>query len=903
MATGMKRSHIEQFRSGPSIQPCSILNNSKHDIADRVLGNNRIKKYDPISGGINNNIETCYINYDRKSGIADNFMGDKKCSMSEEYWQKQKSNGLINNVYNSTEHVSSKYDSFNRCIIEINKDGINDKSLDDFWYEWGDQDKICDRIDGNNSAILEEVKKVYFAAFEMNKDILHQIDTIKINLHKNYFSNDNVCKDIKDVNCHDCIDEYHVRNEALTQELADKQNDYNTELSLVEIRIKDLNNCSNFYTKDNASLDDHINSQSGLIATVTSKEAESNILLERIDELTSELTIATTEAATSKINLHKFNKLLEYKENVLTEIKQIYSEKSNLLIEKEKELTQVESNTVEIEQNISSLLVTIDTLIVEELSLHSKLITTKADIDIWTNKHDIATESNNVLQNVFTAVTTALLTEDPEFKGTKTAFPYSSCVADIPEIETDTLDIDELRDKIEVVTNRIDELDLEECEKESQFLKMESFNLFPFYVRPLNCGGRNKNTANESCVQICVEGVKEVLKLDVDDISRGVSRYNEQIGLCECKVIGYKEHESLVRRNNEKVMGQVDANVLIVSQLLMYDATRKYISHHYNSESSEYSVVHHKNGITVLYKDIAYYINSKCGDLPDWIFIPENRGMGIVYNTCHSDTLKNSAREISIVIAFLKKHNRLSDAEAVFTYEINKIYKRLIGNSSLLQNVKNLEAVKNKAIQDGIHYINSGHTHNIYHRWVANIAHTLEYIPNLRSINRTPAPLPQPPKPWVIMHEHIHGGGARTRKLGEGKYWSMHGIADNGDTSTWWNDRVSSVTLGPGTSLWMFKHVGFRELLFHKTLPLNNFSNEILTPFVPNDLVSSFIITSANKQPDLPVRVSQPAPVKVAQPPQAQAQRPAPTIINRHKGESRVGKKCVYLRNGKEKCY
>ena len=170
--------------------------------------------------------------------------------MSEEYWQKQKASGLISNVYNSTEQISGKYDNFNRCVIEINKNGVNDNSLKDFWEEWGDEDKICGRIDSNNAGILVEVKKVYQELYNTNEKILNDIQTIKTKLSSDYFAKGQICYDAtaKEINCNNCIKIYYEQNDKLSVDLSKKQNEYNSKLSAVENRIKDLNNCSNFYT-------------------------------------------------------------------------------------------------------------------------------------------------------------------------------------------------------------------------------------------------------------------------------------------------------------------------------------------------------------------------------------------------------------------------------------------------------------------------------------------------------------------------------------------------------------------------------------------------------------------------------------------------------------------------------
>jgi hypothetical protein len=697
MKNAYKPASIENFNV--SIQPCSILNNGKHEIADRALGNNRIKKYDPIDSVFDNEIEKCYINYDRKSGIADNFMGDKLCSMSEEYWQKQKASGLINNVYNSTDHVSSKYDNFNRCVVEINKNGINDDSLDGFWGEWGDQDKICARIDGNNAAILAEVKKVFFALIEENNAILKEISSVKNSLSQDYFSNGRVCADLKDSNYRGCMSKYHDENNILTIDISKKQKEYNDELSTVEIRIKDLINCSNFYTEDNRKLKQHIKDNEGLIAIVEAKEADSNVLFDIVTELKTDLDRVTYEATTSLKNRNKFTKLLEYKENLLTEIKQDYIDNSNTLSAKNATFVEKKGINETLEKGISDLTILNTNLAEQELILRSDIVSTTADIEILTNQYDVAKKLNNGLTITYNTITSALSREEQEFKETQKNFPFTSCKAYVqpaPLERTCAEGVSTLNSNIDALEAKIESLEpeLETCEIETEKLKTESFSIYPFYakVRLDGCSG-GVPVPTEDCSTTCVREIKRVLDVDIDDVSKSMAFLDDKKGVCECRLVGYKPHVHQTARNNEAVLkSNVAGDVLFISAIVNKDGTG---STYWTGDSGNYNVTRVGYGICITYKNMQFNVHDACGDVPNWILFGSDGGK--VMRTCPTETIIQAGRVMWQALSQTGTQPHL--AMPYIINEVNNIYNRIVTVLGLQGNA-DIEKAKNDILEE-----------------------------------------------------------------------------------------------------------------------------------------------------------------------------------------------------------
>lgn len=101
------------------------------------------------------------------------------------------------------------------------------------------------------------------------------------------------------------------------------------------------------------------------------------------------------------------------------------------------------------------------------------------------------------------------------------------------------------------------------------------------------------------------------------------------------------------------------------------------------------------------------------------------------------------------------------------------------------------------------------------------------------------APPPPPPKPYCIFYEHSNGKGGSTKRFGHGKYPNWTSIyGDN-----WWNDRVSSVRVGPKTSVKIYKHDNFNH--HQMTIVNSNSQGEIVRNMGhANDDMSSFIVES-----------------------------------------------------------
>ena len=92
-------------------------------------------------------------------------------------------------------------------------------------------------------------------------------------------------------------------------------------------------------------------------------------------------------------------------------------------------------------------------------------------------------------------------------------------------------------------------------------------------------------------------------------------------------------------------------------------------------------------------------------------------------------------------------------------------------------------------------------------------------------------------KPYCIFYEHSNGNGGHTKRIEKGKYPNWESVY--GDS--WWNDRVSSVRLGPNTRVKVYEHNDFDKL--KNTFVNTNPTGEILRNMGhANDKMSSFIV-------------------------------------------------------------
>jgi peptidoglycan hydrolase CwlO-like protein len=521
-----------------TVESCDILRNNYNgkylNKANDILDNNRIKEFKPVlesKAGLEN---ACYINND-PDNVKDVFMSDKTCSKEDPYWA---SIDFIKDVKPSEQVLGTKYDKFDRCVFEIDKSKISNKSLDKFWESWADEISICDRITKSiqeENDMLNKKHQKLVGEYNSNENII-------MNLNGNIIGKN---KQILD-----------LRNEIkeLQENLVKKNEEYKTILASVGraelIYDKLVKDKTAHISKLNNALKELQKSFNEILPQYTKSKEEAEKLYKDIKELRDKI-----KPLTEELNqlYREVDTIIKKNEAILQELRIKEEEKTNALAKRktlENNLSICNTTKEQLEKERNRVEKELEDCLIQTKEIESQLQrceSEKYQRDIEFDKLTKMFTKLKILLNqsktIYNTLVNKTIDEETKFKETQKAFPYTSCKEFIEKnkIANNTItkcdkSVKETESKIEEIKKVIDETKgaLDKCEAFKEESRTKTTIILPHYVP--SCG---------DCSQACN---------DIYGFKGSFITYNKEYAACECSYTASDAYLDKSRANNQAIV-------------------------------------------------------------------------------------------------------------------------------------------------------------------------------------------------------------------------------------------------------------------------------------------------------------------------------------------------------------
>jgi len=521
-----------------TVESCDILRNNYtgkySNKANDILDNNRIKEFKPVLESKIGLEDACYINND-PDNVKDVFMSDKTCSKEDPYWS---SIDFIKDVKPSEQVLGTKYDKFDRCVFEIDKSKINNKSLDKFWQSWADEISTCDRITKSikeENDVLNKKHAKLIGEFKNNESTIMNLNGNILGKNKQILE---LRKEIQD----------------LQKDLVNKNEKYKTMSTAVgnadSIYNKLVNEKTAQISKLNNALKEIQKSFDELLPQYNKSKAEAEKLYGDIKELQDKI-----KPLAEQLNIlyREVDTITKQREAILKDYRIKEEEKTNALARRktaENNLQICNTTKEQLEKERNKVETDLNNCLIEIKEIETQLQrceSEKYQRDIEFNKLTKTFTKLKLLLNqsktIYNTLVNKTIDEENKFKETQKAFPYLSCNEFIQKnkIANDTIvkcdkNVKETESKIEEIKKVIDQTEgaLDKCEAFKEESRTKSTIILPHYVE--SCG---------DCSQACN---------DIYGFNGSFIMYNKQYSVCECSYTASDAFLDKTRVNNQAIV-------------------------------------------------------------------------------------------------------------------------------------------------------------------------------------------------------------------------------------------------------------------------------------------------------------------------------------------------------------